>query len=786
MPSLNFLNPQDVEKFRQTARSYGKSDEEIEKKILNRAKQQATLRELQSPSSQTTETQEEGRKALNAISLMEQKYFGGDLAEGRNILARGKRLGRGLFSGITGPTQQQQEIRSYKAMRDLAIPLINRAIGAGAPQKTELEALLKNIPDETSTEQEARDWFNTTKMLLSQNANLEMQTDMSTPSLSLGGEQATGVNIKPVLNLEGEVADVGDWTYNKESGVLQKVEDLPYDPDVFKTVKTVDEETGEEKSTGAIDSKLINFLANSEFLPIAGSITGGIFGGGLIGGAGGAMAGEAAKQGLLNLLNPNETSLTRSAQAVLTEGLVDAAFSGLTMGVGKIAGKGFGLIFKQGAKEGTEAIGKELLEAGMKEGIEKFGGEITEAGLKKAAGETMQTAGKELGDISTKEFIESSGGEFLERLMRETDGSTKGLSKWFENQGIRKIKNLYNITPKEDALFKKQFGVSVSEALLKFGDAGDLEKISKAAGIIKENNENTFKKLLTGKIKKDDAIKLIDDGIENAKKIAKGPEVSKGIKALEEYKEELLDLSKNNYIPDIELQKIKKGMADIAHDVSGHYASPKKAVIGAAERKIKEYLTEKYGKEYVGTNLKSRFTFLLDELGTEAIEKAKQKNALKDVLTIWDAALYGVNPTFFYTKKGYDVLSKALPEKHKTKFYQSAFKVLKNMPRTAQTKQRMRALLMGAMKDGIPMTVGEQTLKAGARGVSAFDLYEGLNSNPDKESMNKAKEQIQQNPSLNLGESKSLDQGGGMPSLKLTPSVDYDYKQLQSRPFLYK
>ncbi len=124
------------------------------------------------------------------------------------------------------------------------------------------------------------------------------------------------------------------------------------------------ESTRKIKDGGAVDNKLINFLKDSEFLPIAGSIAGGFAGAGVASvgtGAAGAIAGKALQQGLKELDEPEEAELSDHAKVVLTEGLVDAAIGGVTFGLGK-AGV---LVLKKAIKEPLEAFLPKLVRRGL-------------------------------------------------------------------------------------------------------------------------------------------------------------------------------------------------------------------------------------------------------------------------------------------------------------------------------------------------------------------------------------------------------------------------------------
>jgi hypothetical protein len=117
-----------------------------------------------------------------------------------------------------------------------------------------------------------------------------------------------------------------------------------------------------------IDNKLINWLANSEFLPFAGSLIGGVagFAGGPAGsvalGATGAVTGKTAQLALRELIDPDRQDISTASKLIINEAITDAVWSGIGLGAGFAVGKGLkGLKLVLGAKpaeEGLEQLAK--------------------------------------------------------------------------------------------------------------------------------------------------------------------------------------------------------------------------------------------------------------------------------------------------------------------------------------------------------------------------------------------------------------------------------------------
>lgn len=131
--------------------------------------------------------------ALNAVDVLE-KTFGrgnaanigtkGDLALGgsgnplEKILAAGRDKTKGVLD-----TELTQDYNIYKSQLDIVLGLLTQALGAGVPQEGEAQRLIKSAPSVTSSDREAKQWFENVRQLLK-----------TLPPTVLTTQQVPGVN----------------------------------------------------------------------------------------------------------------------------------------------------------------------------------------------------------------------------------------------------------------------------------------------------------------------------------------------------------------------------------------------------------------------------------------------------------------------------------------------------------------------------------------------------------------------------------------------------------------
>lgn len=112
-------------------------------------------------------------KMNNAVAEMERLYGVGtdkSLSLGDVTVGIQGLLGRGGRE-VAKVTDQDfnNRLTAYNQMAAMAAGLINQARGAGTLNEGEFQTMMKNIPNEYSSEQQARDWFSNVKLVLTGN-----------------------------------------------------------------------------------------------------------------------------------------------------------------------------------------------------------------------------------------------------------------------------------------------------------------------------------------------------------------------------------------------------------------------------------------------------------------------------------------------------------------------------------------------------------------------------------------------------------------------------------------
>lgn len=118
----------------------------------------------------TTADQKTAKNLDGALNEMERLYGAGT---GDSLSAGSNTVGiQGLFArpgqDIKKATNQgyTDKLNSYKSMAQLVIGMINQARGAGSLNAGEADILLQTMPNEYSSEQEAKDWFSNVRRIL--------------------------------------------------------------------------------------------------------------------------------------------------------------------------------------------------------------------------------------------------------------------------------------------------------------------------------------------------------------------------------------------------------------------------------------------------------------------------------------------------------------------------------------------------------------------------------------------------------------------------------------------
>lgn len=371
------------------------------------------------------------------------------------------------------------------------------------------------------------------------------------PGLETGAIDDVGRNLeKPAFNIYGEIAKDGDLSYNEQTGSYYTYGDTDTDePSTFKTTE----------NDGVIENGFIRFLANSEFLPIAGAVVGGISGAGagsILTGAAGAVAGKSMQQGLRELYDPERQTASQMATAVIIEGTTDALLGGALFGVMK--GAKVGVKFVLGASgEGVEA------------GVKKTTRNLVAKGLNvKPSVEQAKYArtfkGADLVDDIMEKFGIPKSGKALQ------EGAQAG-----RKEAGEKLQGLF------------------AGKVAKTADVIDELNIVKKKGLYESFSE-TGEKLLTPKPGRNAAVNTIDEYISLIK--AEG---------------DTIPLSKLNVIK-TDLQK--------SFTKSLETSSLSKELVQDASTGMRKYI-EKFHKEIAGTNKEKQMMYMAEQLGERLDQK---------------------------------------------------------------------------------------------------------------------------------------------------------------------
>jgi len=410
----------------------------------------------------------------------------------------------------------------------------------------------------------------------------------SSPGLSTGSIDEEGRNLdRPALNIYGEIAKSGDLSYNEQTGSYYNYGDVETDEQTtFKTTKEGSD----------IDNSFIKWLADSEFLPIAGSVVAGVAGGITLGpagsiltGAAGAVAGKSMQQGIRELFDSEQQDMSEMATAVIIEGSTDALMGGVFWGLAPVLKTGGKWGLKMVFGEGAEATTKELMEKGARD--------LTAKGLgvkpmKDVKAFSNKTAGSDL--VS----------EIMEKFGVERRGTGKKLVESAEAYG------------KEAAQKKK--------GLL----AG---KFAKTAEVVEEIKKVQHKTMTPGAEFK--------AGLEPASN-----KLDKVIKEILSYGDE---------IPLQKLEDLKLRLGDAFPIGSGVTRSATKIVQQDAYGSMKKYI-EKFHPDIAGTNRAKQLAFAAREVG-ENLEGKKAEAFVK-----FHDLMFIQTPETFVVKKAFDLITGGL------------------------------------------------------------------------------------------------------------------------------
>jgi len=724
----NFLNPNEAEEYRRKATAGGLSIEKANDYIYKQAKQQSALTELRSPSKDLTAKQEEQKiasnTALNTMSLMEEIYTRGgeSLGTGRDIASRAS-IGLGQVGELIGvKSEKTARSREFESMAQMLVGQLSQAFGSGTPQEGESKRLIASMPNRLTAPEEANSWFKNVRHLLSYGAG-KQQEEVGLDQI--GQPQMMQPELPPTLNAFGEKAEIGDLVLDNMTGqmmVYGKTEDILNKASTWK--KSSD---GED----LVDNKLIKFLADKELLPILGGITGSLVpGANMITGAIGSMAGKGLQQALKELTDPDQQNISDMGRAIIVEGVTDAMFSGLLMGVGKGAKLILGQIAPEGIEQATKGVIKETFESG------------------------------------TKKLGSTYGDDLLKRL-QDTKDLTKA-KKMLKSAETRQYARLMKRAGKS-AEFHSKFGVYPSDIMGAFDNPtkiADVLSSVKAGRVASSKNLANLldKKYLKSNDVIDDIYKYIDELKGDGKKFT--PAVENSINALQQQVEYIQkETIGGGNIPAQIIQDVKREIGKIAYNASSEIKLNKE-VFDTAYKALNNKMKKEFGDKYVSANIQSAFyKFAEDSIGPEVV-KLKTKSQLKHAVHIYDGIAYMANPLIFLTKKSVDFMNMFSPST-KAKFFKNASNMISQRSMKPGSKKTMRALLMLATKVGTPITVADNL------------LYQGVRKQNDIQGLFKGEDE--QSNSIGSPSSAIPSQVPGMEN-RFEPST----QELQSQPFLAK
>jgi len=531
-------------------------------------------------------------KMRSIYGLGDSKNVGtnNDLSAGPGMIAGAGRLAESAIAGVTGFSSNKRE--QYKQFNDLAQMLVgqlSQAFGSGTPQEGEAKRLIDSMPTRKTTDQTAKAWFENVDYLLAQSAGEDVGMLKEETPYDEEGRNLSA----PALSITGEIAKSGDLVYNEQTGSYYSYGDQDTDEQtVFKTTQ----------SGGVIDNSFIKWLADSEFLPIAGSIVGGISGAGIASvgtGAAGALVGKSMQQGLRELVDPERQDMSDMATAVLIEGATDALIGGAMFGIGLAAKSGFKFIIGKTIKEGAE------------EGIE--------AGTKKAIRDKVARGLNVKPSVEQARYARSfNGADLVDDIMAKFGIPKSG----------RALKESAEVAGKEA-------GQKVTSLLA--------DQTAKTADVIKALKE----------VQQTGTYTTIKEGIEE---VIPKADFGRAVNKINEYIAEIA-----NYGDEIPLQKLNeiKTRLQKSFTKSLETSSLSKGLMQDAATNTRQFIEEQLeqtakgmGVELAETNKLKMLSYMAGQIG----ERLDQKKA-KAIIQFGDLVVGAANPVLLAGKKAVDVFS---------------------------------------------------------------------------------------------------------------------------------
>ena len=155
--------------------------------------------DIQQKAQKTSSDKESEGSAVNALTQLEDLYFGTKDDKGSLSLGE-KSVGlSGLLSkaGATVKKQTDQafvdRLQNYKQTQSFLVGVLNKARDAGVLNAGEYEVMINNMPDEYSTETQAKDYFSEVKKFLQNKPNIDNAQSQEEQILELLQQQ--GLNL---------------------------------------------------------------------------------------------------------------------------------------------------------------------------------------------------------------------------------------------------------------------------------------------------------------------------------------------------------------------------------------------------------------------------------------------------------------------------------------------------------------------------------------------------------------------------------------------------------------
>jgi len=561
----NFLIPAQEEQFKQEMTAKGYSSTDINSYVQSKKGAGTSLKGTAESLGYQADILESQKKIgeLSGNVLDEESSSALGLAE--EILGRDTKPITGVMRirGNIPGTDAIYTKRLVKQLRDkLSVDARSKMKGSGAISDFEAQMLADSVTALESglKDEDFRAELEKIRGVFAKKSGITSPQDAITGNQYTSPDQfiqGTAEQTTPIFNIKGQIAKPGDLIITKD-GSYQRHQ-AP--ETTFKKNKTTEFE---------VDNALVNFLADSWLVPAAGSVIGALAGAGvgsIATGAAGAVAGKGVQQWFKELRDPDQYDMSDHARIMIVEGTVDAVLGGLTMGVGKIGAKGFGMILgkvgKEAAEEGVEQVGKRTLSS-MAEG--------------RAA--KLVRKGTGITPTQSQKFLKQTGKDYAEELVK------KGVPKGAAAQIVEGQAGLTAAMSKLDSLLE---GKTIPKQAL-------LETLQ----------ESKERFILNGEIL---------------------PAAKTGVKELDNYINFINKSFANvDEIPAPQVNTIKRALQESfgkSLEVSG---ASKKAVTGASTQVKK--LIEQLDPEIIGTNKEIIFNRLHKELGEKALSKEKAKSLL--------------------------------------------------------------------------------------------------------------------------------------------------------------